>query len=64
MAKLIRLQFFKGESGLLAYREYDDGSSKGGRVTNEEAEALSKELIGSDNLGLNAPTDLIKDADE
>lgn len=47
MPKLINVQFFKGDAEfeyLLAYREYDDGSSKGGRVTHEEAAELEKEL--------------------
>jgi hypothetical protein len=47
MPKLIKVQFFKGDRDfdyLLAYREYDDGSSIGGRVTHEEAAELEKEL--------------------
>jgi hypothetical protein len=44
MAKLINLKFFKSENGLLAYREYDDGSKVGGRVTDEEAQQLTLEL--------------------
>lgn len=47
MPKLIKVEFFKGSKDfdyLLAYREYDDGSSIGGRVTHEEAAELQKEL--------------------
>ena len=64
MAKLIKLQLFRSENGLLAYREYDDGSSKGGRVTEEEAKRLSAQLLDEDTLGLNEATDLIKGSDE
>ncbi|QGH76396.1 hypothetical protein SEA_DAUBENSKI_88 [Streptomyces phage Daubenski] len=64
MAKLIRLQFFRSDNGLLAYREYDDGSSKGGRVTDEEAKRLSAQLFDEETLGLYEATDLVKDEDE
>lgn len=42
--KLVSLNFFKGPNGLLAYREYEDGSSRGGRVTQEEAEELTRQF--------------------
>lgn len=66
MAKLIKLEFFRGDKGLLAYQEYDDGTKLGGRVSDEEARNLSDKLLAdSNNLGgVLMPDSIVKDEDD